>query len=63
MGKVRSIPVVDAKGDKLTVYEYYDGFFVRKVHRRMLCTGEDVERIGSDMFVVLTTGEKLLQVD
>jgi hypothetical protein len=58
---VRSIPVRDANGDQLTVYEFQDRRFIRKVRRLKLCTGETVERVDGDTFA-LATGERLTRV-
>jgi hypothetical protein len=55
---VRSFPVKDRNGDQLTIYEFHDRRFVRKVRRLKLCTGEAVQRIGNDL-VVIGTGERL----
>lgn len=57
-----AIPVRDAKGDELTVYEIRDrtGMFGLIGDKRLeLCTGELVEAVGPDTFVVLATGERL----
>ena len=58
MAFVRSYPVKDRNGDQLTIYEFRDRRFVRKVRRLKLCTGEAVQKIGSDL-VVIGTGERL----
>jgi hypothetical protein len=60
---VKSIPVVDANGAGLTVYEFHDRRFLRRVRRMKLCTGEPVERASSDTFIVVATGEELLRAD
>jgi len=57
----RSIPVVDANGDRLVVHEFRKGGLFHKVRRYELCTGEAVERTG-DLFVVIATGEELLRL-
>lgn len=62
MSYVRSIPVVDAKGAGLTVYEYRDRRFLTKARRYELCTGESVEPAETDTFLVVATGEELLRV-
>jgi hypothetical protein len=59
---LRSIPVKDANGDELTVYEFHERRFLRKVRRMRLCTGEPVEAAGEDVFVLVSTGEKLTRV-
>lgn len=43
MSDVNSIPVRDANGDELTVYEFQDQRFTRKVRRLKPCTSEAVE--------------------
>ena len=58
MGYVRSIPVKDANGDHLTVYEFQDRRFLKRVRRMRLCTGEAVEASEND-FIVAGTGERL----
>jgi hypothetical protein len=55
---VRSTRVRDASGADLTVYEFHDRRFLRKVRWLKLCTGELVEdRDGT--LVVAATGAKL----
>ena len=63
MVHVRSIPVVDANGDQLTVYVFQDRRFLTKVRSYKLCTGEAVEIAESDTFRVIATGEELLRLD
>lgn len=58
MSYVKSIPVTDAKGAGLTLYEYHDRRFLKKVRRMKLCTGELVEQRDGG-FVVAATGERL----
>jgi hypothetical protein len=53
--------VRDANGDELTVFEFYDRRFIRKVRRLKLCTGEAVERLDDDTFA-LPSGERLTRV-
>ena len=68
---VRTIPVRDANGDELTVYEYQErrlrtvlGLrFARKVRRLVLCTGEPVEYLSETAFALISTGETLRRVD
>lgn len=62
LSRVRSIAVRDANGDQLTVYEFRDRRFLRKVRRMKLCTGEMVELDGNG-FVIIGTGERLTPVD
>ena len=59
MSYVRSIPVVDARGAEVTVYEFHDRRFLKRVRRMKLCTGELVVESG-DGFVIVATGEKLV---
>lgn len=59
MSKVKSIPVIDWRGDELTVFEFYGGRFIPKLRRCKLCTGEDVIRTSSNSFRVIATGEEL----
>ena len=59
---VNSIPVVDAKGDELTVYEFHDRRFIRKVRRLKLCTGEMVDYADGNSFIVTATGERLTRL-
>ena len=62
MAFVRMYPVKDRNGDQLTLYEFQDRRFVRKVRRLKLCSGETVQRCGKDL-VVIGTGERLELVD
>jgi len=55
---VRTIPVTDRNGDQLTVYEFQDRRFLRKVRKMKLCTGEPVREFDGEL-VVLGTGERL----
>ena len=59
VGYVRSIPVVDANGEDLTVYEFQIRRFLTKVRRLKLCTGELVDLLDDDTFKIVRTGEKL----
>lgn len=62
MSLVNSIPVRDANGDQLTVYEFQDRRFIRKVRRLKLCTGETVEYVDEHTFVLPGTGERFARV-
>lgn len=62
MAFVRSYPVKDQNGDQLTLYEFQERRFVRKVRRLKLCTGETVQRFGDDL-IVIGTGERLEPVE
>jgi hypothetical protein len=59
---VRMYPVTDRNGDQLTLYEFQDRRFVRKVRRLKLCSGETVQKCGKEL-VVIGTGERLELVD
>ena len=63
MGLVRSIPVADANGDELTVYQFEDRRFLSKVRRLKLCTGEAVQIDPDGTLVVVRTGERLSRLD
>lgn len=62
MSYVRSIPVTDANGDQLTLYEFQERRFIKKVRRLNLDTGELVEAIGANSFVIVATGERLTRL-
>ena len=62
MKSFKAIPVRDENGDHLTVYEFRDGRFMRKLRRLRLCTGELVERINEDTFAICATGERLARI-
>ena len=62
MGLVRSIRVRDANGDELIVYEIRVRKWLRTVRRMKLCTGEHVEPLDDETFVLPATGEKLVRV-
>jgi hypothetical protein len=53
--------VTDRNGDQLTVYEFHDRRFLRKVRRMKLCTGETVQQFDGELIVV-GTGEQLTPV-
>ena len=68
---IRAIPVRDANGDELTLYEYRQ--FVPHLtmmglnraggmKRLALDTGEEVKRIDDDSFVIVATGERLTRI-
>jgi len=59
---VRTIPVTDRNGDQLTVYEFQDRRFLRKVRKMKLCTGEMVRQFDGEL-VVIGTGERLTAVE
>jgi len=59
---VRRIPVKDRNGDQLTVYEFHDRRFIRKVRRLKLCSGEGVQMVGGEL-IVIGTGERLEPVE
>lgn len=58
VGFVRTISVRDGNGDEVTVYEFQDRRFLRKVRRMKLETGELVQLVAGSL-VVVKTGEKL----
>ena len=58
----KTIPVLDERGDQLTLYEMSEWtgpfrMFVRK--RLTLCTGEAVRSLGRGRFIIEDTGEQL----
>lgn len=59
----KAIPVRDANGDQLIVYEVWKKSLFGLVGERswQLCTGEEVERLGNS-FVVIHTGESLAPI-
>lgn len=61
MSKVTAIAVRDPGGTDLTVYEFHDRRFLRKVRRLKLCTGEAVDYADNNAFVVTATGEMLIR--
>lgn len=61
MSYVRSIPVRDARGDELTIHEFQDRRFLKKVRRLKLDTGELVHAV-EDAFVIVATGELLVRM-
>lgn len=62
MEYLRGIPVRDGNGDELTVYEFHERRFLRRVRRMKLCTGEPVEPLDDRHFVLVSTGERLTRV-
>ena len=62
MSFVRSIAVSDENGDQLTVYEFQDRRFMRKVRRMKLCTGELVQQVDESTFSIVGTGEMLSRI-
>ena len=62
----KTIPVRDGNGDQLLVYEFRDTRsllgFLGKAGRLELCTGEAVETLDRNTFIVVTTGERLTRV-
>lgn len=62
MSYVRSILVRDGRGDQVTLYEFRDRRFLRKVRRMKLDSGELVE-IRNGALVVVATGETLVPVE
>ncbi len=62
--RVTPIPVRNANGDELTVYEVWETFFFGLIAERrfQLETEERVEEFDRDNFVVMKTGEKLTRI-
>jgi len=60
---VRSIVVKDGNGDDVMLHEYlHRRFVIRRVRRLKLDTGELVDHLGRDTFVVIKTGERLTRI-
>ena len=68
---IRTIPVRDAHGDALTLYEYEQSGpslismalnRAAPATRLMLDSGELVERVDDDNFVIIATGERLTRI-
>ena len=62
--RVTPIPVTNANGAELTVYEVWETYFFGLIAERrfQLETEERVEEFDRDNFVVMKTGEKLKRV-
>jgi hypothetical protein len=59
---VKAIPVRDANGDELTLYEFQDWRYLSKVRRLKLCTGELVESVDEATFKIVGSGERLTRI-
>jgi len=59
---VGSIRVRDANGIDLSLYEFRDRHFLRRVRRMKLETGEIVREIDGELIIV-GTGERLVRID
>jgi hypothetical protein len=68
---LRAIPVRDAHGDELTLYEYEPPKSYLTMMglnraggttRLALDTGEEVRRVDDDDFVIVATGERLTRI-
>ena len=59
---VTAIPVRDANGDTLTLYEFQDWRYLSKVRRLKLCTGELVESVDEATFKIVSSGEQLTRI-
>ena len=59
---VKAIPVRDANGDELTLYEFQDRRYLSKVRRLKLCTGELVESVDEATFKIVGSGEHLTPI-
>ena len=57
------IPVEDASGSRIYVYEYTGRRTFRRVKRYMLDTGEPVRRVDEQAFVIIAIGEKLVRIE
>ena len=62
MSLVREIPVKDANGDELMLYEFEHRRFLAKIRRFKLSTGELVEVNCKESFVIPATGERLSRI-
>ena len=60
---VRKIPVTDRHGDEFTLYEFEDRYFLRKVRRLKLETGELVELAADGSLVIVGRDETLVPVN
>lgn len=62
--RLTAIPVQDANGAQLTIYQTWKTSFFGFVaeERLELCTGERVERFDRNTFIVLRTGKKLTRI-
>ena len=59
---VGSFVVEDASGNHLQLYEYRGRRLFAPIRRYVLDTGEAVERVNFDTYVVAATGERLTRV-
>jgi len=66
---IKAIPVRDAHGDMLTIFEYRQIVSLLTVmglgggaKRLALDTGEEVRRIDDDSFAIVATGERLTRI-
>lgn len=68
---IRAIPVRDAHGDALTLYEYRQAVphwtmiglnRTGGTTRLALDTGEEVKRVDDDHFVIVAAGERLTRI-
>ena len=68
---IRTIPVRDGHGDELLVFEYQQSVRTRGLigrnragaaRRWVLDSGEELQRIDDDHFVVIATGERLTRI-
>lgn len=60
--KLTAIPVRDANGDELTLYEFQDARYLTRVRKLKLCTGELAETVDKNTFQVIATGELLSRI-
>ena len=60
---IRAIPVRDARGDELTLFEFRRTFLRAFARRPMvLDSGEAVQPVDEDTFIVVSTGETLTRI-
>jgi hypothetical protein len=68
---IRSIPVRDANGDALTLFEYLErqatatrlgARFTRQERKFSLCTGEAAEPLDGATFILVGKSEKLTRI-
>lgn len=57
------ITVEDASGARFQLHEYRGRRFFKLMRRFMLDTGEPVERVDFDNYMIATTREPLVRVD
>ncbi len=63
MKYVGRISVADASGCRFDVHEYHERRLFTSVRHFKLDSGERVDCVGADCFVIRATGETLVRVD